>query len=132
MVARKLLVRHDDSTFTVDYDTDDGFEVFQFLLYSLTSIPPDQQKKPEKQEEPTSSSAGAANFDSGTTVMRDVELAPKLQAKMVDNLKSKFWPGLAEFSCINGGQDEEGNGVLVLKIESESPSQMECMRLFES
>ncbi|KAH1083464.1 hypothetical protein J1N35_023225 [Gossypium stocksii] len=95
MVARKLLVRHDDSTFTVDYDTDDGFEVFQFRLFYLTSIPPDQQKK---QEEPTSSSAGAANVDAGTTVMCDVELAPKLQAKMVDNLKSKFWPGLVEFS----------------------------------
>ncbi|MBA0700365.1 hypothetical protein Goari_027434 [Gossypium aridum] len=76
MVARKFLVRHDDSTFTVDYDTDDGFE---------------------KQEEPTSSSAGAANFDAGTTVMCDVELARNLQAKMVDNFKSKFWPGLAEF-----------------------------------
>ncbi|KAE8659956.1 Peptide-N(4)-(N-acetyl-beta-glucosaminyl)asparagine amidase [Hibiscus syriacus] len=44
MVARKFLVRHDDSTFTVDYDTDDGFEVFQFQLFSLTSIPPDEQK----------------------------------------------------------------------------------------
>ncbi|MBA0742416.1 hypothetical protein Gogos_015474, partial [Gossypium gossypioides] len=111
MVARKFLVRHHDSTFTVDYDTDDGFEVFQFRLFSLTSIPPDQQKKlqlvsiateevkkPEKQEEPTSSSAGAANFDAGTTVMCYVELARNLQAKMVDNFKSKFCPGLAEFS----------------------------------
>ncbi|XVE89862.1 hypothetical protein DITRI_Ditri20bG0028700 [Diplodiscus trichospermus] len=44
MVARKILVRHDDSTFTVDYDTDDGFEVFQFQLFSLTSIPPEEQK----------------------------------------------------------------------------------------
>nr|KJB44970.1 hypothetical protein B456_007G282800 [Gossypium raimondii] len=72
MVARKFLVRHDDSTFTVDYDTDDGFEVFQFRLFSLTSIPP-------KQEEPTSSSVGATNFDAGTTVMCDVELARNLQ-----------------------------------------------------
>ncbi|XVF42169.1 hypothetical protein PTKIN_Ptkin01aG0338000 [Pterospermum kingtungense] len=44
MVARKFLVRHDDSTFTVDYDTGDGFEVFQFQLFSLTSIPPEEQK----------------------------------------------------------------------------------------
>ncbi|RZB60947.1 Peptide-N(4)-(N-acetyl-beta-glucosaminyl)asparagine amidase isoform B, partial [Glycine soja] len=26
------------------YDTDDGFEVFQFQLYSLSSVPPHQQK----------------------------------------------------------------------------------------
>ncbi|XWS64680.1 hypothetical protein CRYUN_Cryun05aG0023700 [Craigia yunnanensis] len=44
MVARKFLVRHDDSTFAVDYDTDDGFEIFQFQLFSLTSIPPEEQK----------------------------------------------------------------------------------------
>ncbi|KAH1083470.1 hypothetical protein J1N35_023231 [Gossypium stocksii] len=115
MVARTFLVRHDDSTFTVDYDTDDGFEVFQFQLFSLTSIPPDEQKivgedndrivsddsdladvsgklqlvsitseearKPEKQEETTSSTAGAGNFDAGTSVMSDVELARMLQAE---------------------------------------------------
>ncbi|XP_022719172.1 peptide-N(4)-(N-acetyl-beta-glucosaminyl)asparagine amidase isoform X2 [Durio zibethinus] len=44
MVARKFLVRHDDSAFAVDYDTDDGFEVFQFQIFSLTSIPPEDQK----------------------------------------------------------------------------------------
>ncbi|KAK6233012.1 hypothetical protein SCA6_003085 [Theobroma cacao] len=44
MVAREFLVRHEDLTFAVDYDTDDGFEVFQFQLFSLTSIPPDEQK----------------------------------------------------------------------------------------
>lgn len=115
MVARTFLVRHDDSTFTVDYDTDDGFEVFQFQLFSLTSIPPDEQKivgedndrivsddsdlaalseklqlisitsdearKPEKQEETTSSTAGAGNFDAGTSVMSDEELARMLQAE---------------------------------------------------
>ncbi|KAG4122380.1 hypothetical protein ERO13_D11G263500v2 [Gossypium hirsutum] len=110
MVVRTFLVRHDDSTFTVDYDTDDGFE-----LFSLTSIPPDEQKivgedndrivsddsdlaalseklqlisitsdearKPEKQEETTSSTAGAGNFDAGTSVMSDEELARMLQAE---------------------------------------------------
>ncbi|TYG47011.1 hypothetical protein ES288_D11G303700v1 [Gossypium darwinii] len=115
MVVRTFLVRHDDSTFTVDYDTDDGFEVFQFQLFSLTSIPPDEQKivgedndrivsddsdlaalseklqlisitsdearKPEKQEETTSSTAGAGNFDAGTSVMSDEELARMLQAE---------------------------------------------------
>ncbi|KAG8479102.1 hypothetical protein CXB51_028981 [Gossypium anomalum] len=115
MVGRTFLVRHDDSTFTVDYDTDDGFEVFQFQLFSLTSIPPDEQKivgedndrivsddsdlaavseklqlvsitseearKPEKQEETTSSTAGAGNFDAGTSVMSDEELARMLQAE---------------------------------------------------
>ncbi|KDP23653.1 hypothetical protein JCGZ_23486 [Jatropha curcas] len=44
MVARKFLVRCSDSTFDVDYDTDDGVEVFKFQLFSLTSIPPDEQK----------------------------------------------------------------------------------------
>ncbi|XP_057960426.1 peptide-N(4)-(N-acetyl-beta-glucosaminyl)asparagine amidase isoform X2 [Malania oleifera] len=44
MVARKFLVSYNDDTFDVDYDTDDGFEVFKFQLFSLTSIPPDNQK----------------------------------------------------------------------------------------
>ncbi|GMP40881.1 hypothetical protein CsSME_00011166 [Camellia sinensis var. sinensis] len=44
MVARKFLVRHNDSDFDIDYDTDDGFEVLKFQLFSLTSIPPDEQK----------------------------------------------------------------------------------------
>ncbi|KAK2365173.1 DNA repair protein Rad4 family [Trifolium repens] len=44
MVARTFQVLHNDSNFDLDYDTDDGFEVFQFQLYSLTSVPPDQQK----------------------------------------------------------------------------------------
>ncbi|XP_047151432.1 peptide-N(4)-(N-acetyl-beta-glucosaminyl)asparagine amidase [Vigna umbellata] len=44
MVARKFQVVHDDSDFDINYDTDDGFEVFQFQLYSLTSVPPHQQK----------------------------------------------------------------------------------------
>ncbi|KAJ0079133.1 hypothetical protein Patl1_23327 [Pistacia atlantica] len=44
MVARKFSVRHHESSFDVDYDTDDGVEVFKFQLFSLTSIPPDQLK----------------------------------------------------------------------------------------
>ncbi|KAL1558837.1 Peptide-N(4)-(N-acetyl-beta-glucosaminyl)asparagine amidase [Salvia divinorum] len=44
MVARKFLVEHGASSFDVDYDTDDGLEVLKFQLFSLTSIPPDQQK----------------------------------------------------------------------------------------
>ncbi|TYH46000.1 hypothetical protein ES332_D11G305500v1 [Gossypium tomentosum] len=78
MVARNFLVRHDDSTFTVDYDTDDGFEIC-FSKLQLVSIATEEVKKPEKQEEPTSSSVGAANFNAGTTVMCDVELARNLQ-----------------------------------------------------
>ncbi|KAE8703693.1 ATP-dependent helicase BRM [Hibiscus syriacus] len=54
MVARKFLVRHDDSTFSVDYDTDDGFEVFQFQLFSLTSIPPDEQEIAGEEDDATS------------------------------------------------------------------------------
>ncbi|CAA0815586.1 Peptide-N(4)-(N-acetyl-beta-glucosaminyl)asparagine amidase [Striga hermonthica] len=44
MVLRKFVVEHGSSAFDVDYDTDDGFEVLKFQLFSLTSIPPDQQK----------------------------------------------------------------------------------------
>ncbi|KAH7863525.1 hypothetical protein Vadar_018624 [Vaccinium darrowii] len=44
MVARKFLVRFHDSDFDVDYDTDDGLDVFKFQVFSLTSIPPDEQK----------------------------------------------------------------------------------------
>ncbi|XP_062084498.1 peptide-N(4)-(N-acetyl-beta-glucosaminyl)asparagine amidase [Humulus lupulus] len=44
MVERKFLVHHNGSDFAVDYDTDDGFEVFKFQLFSLTSLPPDDQK----------------------------------------------------------------------------------------
>ncbi|KAL5156096.1 Peptide-N(4)-(N-acetyl-beta-glucosaminyl)asparagine amidase [Glycine soja] len=44
MVARRFQVIHDDSDFDLHYDTDDGFEVFQFQLYSLSSVPPHQQK----------------------------------------------------------------------------------------
>ncbi|KAF4365881.1 hypothetical protein F8388_002751 [Cannabis sativa] len=44
MVERKFLVRHNSSDFAVDYDTDDGFEVFKFQLYSLTLLPPEDQK----------------------------------------------------------------------------------------
>ncbi|KAL2230928.1 UNVERIFIED_CONTAM: Peptide-N(4)-(N-acetyl-beta-glucosaminyl)asparagine amidase [Sesamum indicum] len=44
MVARKFIVEHGGSAFDLEYDTDDGFEVLQYQLFSLTSIPPDQQK----------------------------------------------------------------------------------------
>ncbi|XP_028770648.1 peptide-N(4)-(N-acetyl-beta-glucosaminyl)asparagine amidase isoform X2 [Neltuma alba] len=44
MVARKLQVLHNDSNYDVEYDPDDGFEVFKIQLFSLTSIPPDEQK----------------------------------------------------------------------------------------
>ncbi|KAJ0982872.1 hypothetical protein J5N97_011127 [Dioscorea zingiberensis] len=44
MVARRFLVRHDDDEYAVEYDTDDGLEVLKFQIYSLTSVPPDNQK----------------------------------------------------------------------------------------
>lgn len=43
-MARKFVVHHHDSNFDVDYDTEDGFEVFKFQLFSLTAVPPDEQK----------------------------------------------------------------------------------------
>ncbi|KAK1400904.1 Peptide-N(4)-(N-acetyl-beta-glucosaminyl)asparagine amidase [Heracleum sosnowskyi] len=44
MVGRKFVVHHRDSTFDVDYDPNDGLEVLKFQLFSLTTIPPDEQK----------------------------------------------------------------------------------------
>ncbi|KAL5566255.1 hypothetical protein UlMin_029419 [Ulmus minor] len=44
MVARKLQVHHNGSNYDVDYDTDDGLEVFKFQLFSLTFVPPEEQK----------------------------------------------------------------------------------------
>lgn len=35
MVARKFQVQYNGSTFDLDYDTEDGFEVFSFLLLLL-------------------------------------------------------------------------------------------------
>ncbi|KAJ8621823.1 hypothetical protein MRB53_030352 [Persea americana] len=44
MGARKFLVHHNHSDFYIDYDTDDGLEALKFQLYSLTSVPPHNQK----------------------------------------------------------------------------------------
>ncbi|KAB5529427.1 hypothetical protein DKX38_019508 [Salix brachista] len=44
MVARQFIVSYNDSIFDVDYDTDDGLEVFKIQLFSLTSIPPHLQQ----------------------------------------------------------------------------------------
>ncbi|EXB93247.1 Peptide-N(4)-(N-acetyl-beta-glucosaminyl)asparagine amidase [Morus notabilis] len=44
MVGRKFQVCHNDSNFDVDYDTDDGLEVFKFQLFSLFSVLPENQK----------------------------------------------------------------------------------------
>ncbi|KAL8166642.1 hypothetical protein V2J09_008141 [Rumex salicifolius] len=44
MVARNFFIHHEDSNFDVEYDPEDGLEVFKFQLFSITAIPPDQQK----------------------------------------------------------------------------------------
>ncbi|KAG7612419.1 Transglutaminase-like [Arabidopsis suecica] len=44
MVARKFVVRHEDSSFDVDYNTEDGLEVLRFQIFSLTLVPPEEQK----------------------------------------------------------------------------------------
>ncbi|KAK1432379.1 hypothetical protein QVD17_09275 [Tagetes erecta] len=44
MVARKFMIHHQNSNFDIDYDTEDGFEVFKFQLFSLTAVPPEEQK----------------------------------------------------------------------------------------
>ncbi|GMH10474.1 hypothetical protein Nepgr_012315 [Nepenthes gracilis] len=44
MGARRFVVSYNGSSFDVEYDTEDGLEVFKFQLFSLTSIPPEEQK----------------------------------------------------------------------------------------
>ncbi|KAJ6846192.1 peptide-N(4)-(N-acetyl-beta-glucosaminyl)asparagine amidase [Iris pallida] len=44
MVGRQFIVNHDNNEFSIDYNTEDGFEVLQFQIFSLTSVPPDEQK----------------------------------------------------------------------------------------
>lgn len=43
MAKLRLVVHHNGDEFPVDYDTDDGFEVLKFQIFSLTSVPPDEQ-----------------------------------------------------------------------------------------
>lgn len=44
MVARNFVVRHNDAQFPVECDTDFGFEVLQYQIFSLTSVPPEDQR----------------------------------------------------------------------------------------
>ncbi|XP_072952251.1 peptide-N(4)-(N-acetyl-beta-glucosaminyl)asparagine amidase [Typha angustifolia] len=44
MVSRRFVFRHDGEDFPVEFDTDNGFEVLKFQIFSLTSVPPDDQK----------------------------------------------------------------------------------------
>ncbi|CAH2044606.1 unnamed protein product [Thlaspi arvense] len=44
MVARKFVIRHEDSSYGIDYDTENGLEVLQIQIFSITSVPPDEQK----------------------------------------------------------------------------------------
>ncbi|KAJ0253861.1 Peptide-N(4)-(N-acetyl-beta-glucosaminyl)asparagine amidase [Hirschfeldia incana] len=44
MVARKFVILHDDSSFEIDYNTEDGLEVLQYQIFSITFVPPDEQK----------------------------------------------------------------------------------------
>ncbi|KAG6533165.1 hypothetical protein ZIOFF_007031 [Zingiber officinale] len=44
MVARNLFVRHGDTQFSIECDTDLGFEVLQYQIFSVTSVPPEDQK----------------------------------------------------------------------------------------
>ncbi|XP_020589550.1 peptide-N(4)-(N-acetyl-beta-glucosaminyl)asparagine amidase [Phalaenopsis equestris] len=44
MVARRFVVHHNGTEFPIDYDTDDGLEVLKFQIFSVTSVPPDEQK----------------------------------------------------------------------------------------
>ncbi|CAN0920446.1 Peptide-N(4)-(N-acetyl-beta-glucosaminyl)asparagine amidase [Linum grandiflorum] len=78
MAARRFSVTCNGSTFHVDYDAGDGLEVFKFQLFSLTSIPPDQQK--------------IIGEDDGSVLSEDSDLlsvSGKLQLLSIDNEKSK-------------------------------------------
>ncbi|XP_024006844.1 peptide-N(4)-(N-acetyl-beta-glucosaminyl)asparagine amidase-like [Eutrema salsugineum] len=39
-----LFIRHRDLSFNIDYDTENGLEVLGYQIFSLTFVPPDEQK----------------------------------------------------------------------------------------
>ncbi|CAN1285477.1 Peptide-N(4)-(N-acetyl-beta-glucosaminyl)asparagine amidase [Linum perenne] len=78
MAARRFSVTCNGSTFDVDYDAGDSLEVFKFQLFSLTSIPPDQQK--------------IIREDDGSVLSEDSDLlsvSDKLQLVSIDDEKYK-------------------------------------------
>ncbi|KAL8028776.1 hypothetical protein ABFX02_14G182900 [Erythranthe guttata] len=114
MVARKFVVHHGGSAFDLDYDTDDGFEVLKFQLFSLTSVPPDQQKilgadddrevSDESDLESISDKLRLVSIDEDETskemeksaddfVISDEELARKLQAEEDALMMQQFVTG---------------------------------------
>ncbi|KAL6496960.1 Peptide-N(4)-(N-acetyl-beta-glucosaminyl)asparagine amidase [Orobanche gracilis] len=106
MVARKFVIDHCGSSFHVDYDTDDGFEVLKFQLFSLTSIPPDKQK--------------ILGSDDNTMVLDDSGLesiSDKLRLISIDEYdKSKH----VETSLPDVSSDEELARLLQPKAEEEA------------
>lgn len=44
MVVQRFVIEHNGNEHTVDYDTEFGFEVLRYQLYSLTLVSPDDQK----------------------------------------------------------------------------------------
>ncbi|KAI7756432.1 hypothetical protein M8C21_008497 [Ambrosia artemisiifolia] len=83
MVARKFIVHHQDSNFDVDYDTEDGFDVFKFQLFSLTAVPPDDQK--------------IFGVEDNRTVTHDsdlIEISDKLRLVSVNDQNPEFDSGI--------------------------------------
>lgn len=98
MVGRRFQVCHNDTYFDVDYDTDDGFEVFKFQLFSLTSVPPDDQK--------------IVGVDDDRTVSTDSDLASiseKLRLVSIDE----------EVKEVENQQSCSGNDAELLKSDEE-------------
>lgn len=98
MVGRRFQVCHNDTYYDVDYNTDDGFEVFKFQLFSLTSVPPDDQK--------------IVGVDDDRTVSTDSDLASiseKLRLVSIDE----------EVKEVENQESSSGNDAELLKSDEE-------------
>ncbi|KAL8555090.1 hypothetical protein ACS0TY_003044 [Phlomoides rotata] len=93
MVARKFLVEHGGSSFDLYYDTDDGFEVLKFQIFSLTSIPPDQQK--------------ILGSDGSTAVLDDSDLQSVTDKLRLVSIDEDEKPKQVEQSAADFMSDEE-------------------------
>ncbi|KAL3381686.1 hypothetical protein AABB24_001681 [Solanum stoloniferum] len=88
MVARRLAVSHNDDTFDVDYDTDDGFEVLKYQLFSLTSVPPDQQKILGRDDQIVSDESDLASISDKLRLVSIDEVEEEIVAEEKEKLEN--------------------------------------------
>lgn len=88
MVARRLAVSHNDDTFDVDYDSDDGFEVLKYQLFSLTSVPPDQQKILGRDDQIVSDESDLASISDKLRLVSIDEVEEEIVAEEKEKLEN--------------------------------------------